>query len=508
MSDTFTTAAGQSPFRRFVKFVFFGIVALILLGLLVVGIENWRGRRAWEKFRAEWAVKGEQLDIAAFIPKPVPPEENFAMTPLLAPLLDYDRRIPGKWRDPAGWKRANALGGAFNNARGKMPKTGNWQAATFTELEPWQDYFAGNTNFPFASPPQNAARDVLTALRKFDAELAELNAAAARPHAVFPVRYEEHINTLLPHLATIKGISQLAVLRALARLAADDRPGALQDVRLGLRLAESVGSEPITISQLVRIASLQIVMQPIWEGLARHAWSEEQLAGLQSALTNIHVLEGYSRAIRGERAMDNLLIDELRTGRQLNLNDVLGNGDGQMLSSASRFVPDGWFYQNQLRLNRLFQERFLPVVDTTKHRVYPQKTREIDDVPELKSRSLYNVFARLLVPALSKTAAKFANGQTTVDLATVACALERHRLAYSRYPEQLDLLVPRFIAKIPTDVITGELLKYRSEPDGTFVLYSVGWNETDDGGEPGLTRTGTAVDPNQGDWVWRYPATK
>lgn len=506
MSDTSTPAQSPSPFRRFVKFAFFGIVALILLALLVASVENGRGRRAWERFRAEWEAKGERFDIAAFIPNPVAPEENFATTPLLAPLLDYDRRIPGKWRDPAGWKRANALGGALNSDRDrKVPKTGNWQTATFTELEPWRDYFAGNSNFPFASPPQNAARDILTALRKFDAELSELNAAAARPHSIFPIHYDEHFNTLLPHLSTLKGISQLARLRALARLGADDSAGALQDVRLGLRLAESVANEPITISQLVRIASLQIVMQPIWEGLARHAWSEEQLAGLQSALANIRVLEAYGPTIRGERAMDNLLLDELRTGRQINLSDVLGNGDGQMLSSASRFVPDGWFYQNQLTLNRLFQERFLPVVDATKHRVYPQLTREIDEVPELKSRGLYNVFARLLVPALSKTAAKFANGQTAVDLATVACALERHRLPHGQYPEQLDLLVPRFIAKVPTDVITGELLKYRREQDGTFVLYSAGWNETDDGGEVHVRKGGEAPDPNQGDWVWRYP---
>jgi hypothetical protein len=61
------------------------------------------------------------------------------------------------------------------------------------------------------------------------------------------------------------------------------------------------------------------------------------------------------------------------------------------------------------------------------------------------------------------------------------------------------------MAVIPNDVITGKPLCYRLESDGTFVLYSVGWNEKDDGGQLGL-RTGKrpAIDPNQGDWVWRY----
>jgi len=48
------------------------------------------------------------------------------------------------------------------------------------------------------------------------------------------------------------------------------------------------------------------------------------------------------------------------------------------------------------------------------------------------------------------------------------------------------------------------------DPRGTdeyFVLDSVGWNETDDGGEVVLQKgTTPAVDINQGDWVWRYPA--
>ena len=450
-------------------------------------------------------------------PRPVPSPTGFvvkkgskslATTPLLTPLLDYDPAIPGKWRDPAGRDRANAVSGALGNSSGKKaPPPGNWQTATFVDLTQWQDYFVGHTNFPAVTNSGNPALNVLAALRKFDAELDELTKASARPHSVFPVHYEEHMNALLPHLATLKGISQLVRLRALARLQAGQKPEALEDARLNLRLAESIGGEAFLISQLVRMSMLQIAMQPIWEGCARHQWTEEQLAALQSALADIRLLEDYGRTIRGERAFSNAVLDQLRTGR-LRYSDVAGDGDGTGPAGAARLLPSGWFYQNQLTINRLYQERMLPLVNAAQHRVFVQQTRDAQDVPELKKISLYNIFARLLFPAVAKTAAKFANGQTTLDLATVACALERHRLATGQYPEQLDPLVPRFIAKIPTDIINGELLKYRREPDGTFVLYSVGWNETDEGGEAGVTKSGAAVDPNKGDWVWRYPATK
>jgi hypothetical protein len=76
----------------------------------------------------------------------------------------------------------------------------------------------------------------------------------------------------------------------------------------------------------------------------------------------------------------------------------------------------------------------------------------------------------------------------------------------------LDALAPQFIAKLPHDIIGGQPLHYRRDPpspgsgaaSGQFVLYSVGWNETDDGGEVGFKKDGS-VDINQGDWVWRYP---
>jgi hypothetical protein len=41
--------------------------------------------------------------------------------------------------------------------------------------------------------------------------------------------------------------------------------------------------------------------------------------------------------------------------------------------------------------------------------------------------------------------------------------------------------------------------------DQHFVLYSVGWNEVDDGGITVQHKDGTE-DRENGDWVWHYPA--
>jgi hypothetical protein len=84
--------------------------------------------------------------------------------------------------------------------------------------------------------------------------------------------------------------------------------------------------------------------------------------------------------------------------------------------------------------------------------------------------------------------------QVGFDQAWIACALERHRLAAGGYPEELEALK----ATLPCDVITGLPLRYRRREDGGYVLYSLGWNGVDDGGEPGHGKEPL----REGDWVW------
>ena len=50
----------------------------------------------------------------------------------------------------------------------------------------------------------------------------------------------------------------------------------------------------------------------------------------------------------------------------------------------------------------------------------------------------------------------------------------------------------------------GQPLRYRRTDDGKFVLYSVGWNEKDDGGTVVISKGGSTVDTDEGDWVWKY----
>ncbi len=167
-------------------------------------------------------------------------------------------------------------------------------------------------------------------------------------------------------------------------------------------------------------------------------------------------------------------------------------------------IPSGWVYQNELQSSKFILEQFVPIADARQQTISPPLVKEADESLRTMRRTPYTILCRMFLPALGNCPRRFAFAQATVNLARTAGALERYRLAHGKYPATLDALAPQFIAKLPRDPIGGQPLHYRVTGDGQFILYSVGWNETDDGGIVSLTDRGF-VDLDKGDWVWRYP---
>ena len=512
-------------FRRFL----FGFACFATLLALFYAEEDWRGWHAWNKYKSEWEAKGEKFGFKDFVPPPVPDDQNFAM----APIFDAtDKLASRKWRnahrnphpDNGEWWDTNLVDplqmevAGYYLGVGNQPSSGYWAAGTFTDLSAWQNYYrqlsAKTNEFPVPPQPQTPAQDVLSALSKYNSTIEQLREASRRPDSRFPLDYDDEnpSEILLPHLADLKRCSQVLQLRALAELQNGQSDKAFDDVKLGLYLANSIRAEPFVISQLVRFAIFQITLQPIYEGLAEHKWSDAQLIGLDSELSKLDFLAGYERSVNGECAMHVKLIAYLEQKRsRFNLINVFSDENGQgdqmnklSITAMAYLGPKGWFYQNDLLLARM-QQQYQSVVDDEQQTVAPERAALADkSVESLTGTTPFNFLTRLLSPFLMNFARKAAYAQASVDLARGAVALERYRLAHGEYPDSLDALVPQFMEEIPHDVIGGGPLHYRLTNDGQFVLYSVGWNQQDDGGVVVLPKLG-GVDINKGDWVWRYP---
>jgi hypothetical protein len=324
---------------------------------------------------------------------------------------------------------------------------------------------------------------------------------------------------LLPHLGILKHLCQVLALRASARLALGETEPAFDDVRLMLFLTQANRDEPLLISQLVRMAEIYIALQPIAEGLGQ--WSEPQLRELQQKLAQFDFLADAKRNLAGERAWGCAIVDYVALSSEK--YNLLGNITGQPQTDFAGVLmgvgPEGWLELEKLHYCRIFQQDVLPTVDLKNRRIDPvvanDKTKRIASLTGSSWPVAYvrhRFFSKLLLPAMDKFVRKTAFGQTAVDTAMLACALERYRQANGRLPESLESLTPQFAATLPHDVITGQPLKYRLTGGDRYILYSVAWNETDDGGLVFLTNPGQGhelrgedISSEEGDWVWQLP---
>jgi hypothetical protein len=490
--------------------------ALATLIALFYAEENWRGKHAWERYKKEAGSKRGILDWQSFIPPKVPDDQNFAMTPFLAPLFDFnpEPRTEGqsRWRDTNGYNRASQ----FVHELSEIKLVSDRSLMNLEQA-------AVRLQSPSIAPGRSFSNriEVATALLKMlkasEPVLDEIRLASHRPFARFNVSYndENPAGILLPHLAVVKQLSLIFALHASAELVLGKTDEAYGDVEMIFYLAECLNGEPFVISQLVRVDIIRnFARQMIWEGLVGHQWKEDQLQGLQSRLQKLAFINDLDRSLHAERdGFGDRIFQYVRNHPSevwRMVDDTSGNfGVFTMFS----WLPKGWLYQEKVVYYRLFDgffESFDPAQGRVEPRVIEQRKQEIDRQFQGGSFSFlwnHRLLSKLLLPTFAGLTEKFAHAETDVELADLACALERYRITKGTLPDSLSALAPQFIPAIPHDVINGELMKYQRLDDGRFKLYSVGWNEKDDGGTEVIAKGKTRqIDPRQGDWVWpQYP---
>jgi hypothetical protein len=527
--------------RNFRRLMFF-IACFVTLVVLFYAEENLRGKWAWEKYQRTMEARGLKLDPSAYIPASVPDDQNFAMTPLLAPLFDFE---PGtqKWRDTNALRRIQDIAPRYSKAdkilataqdsmgpNSWVTGSNSWVRGQ-TDLPAWHvALLKSGTNKSDEIPEvstnlSRVASGILEILADEDPVLRELRTAAARPYSRFNLRYETDnpADVVLPHLAVCKRICQVLQLRASAELALGRNDAALDDILLILRLAETAHAEPTLIAHLVCTAEMQIALQAISEGLDARQWTESQLRTVQRRLEGFDFIAGGQAGLTAERVLfGGGVIDYLRRESNkyqafisLGFSDGQSNGSEKVAAPAIAVAPSGWLYLEKLNYNRAFDDYLTAMIDVESRRVSPEACRKADArLKELCDSGRpglflqHRIMSALLLPALPNVAKKTARAQAGLDAIVLACALERYRLARGEFPETLDALAPDYVARIPHDVINGQPWHYR-RVGAQFVLYSVGWDEADDGGRPGLREVNSgfreansSTNRETGDWVW------
>ena len=462
----------MKTFFRRLALTFGALLALLVLFHLV---ENWRGRRAWRQWRQAREAAGGSYDRAALIPPEVPDAENFARAPGLAQAMEPMAGVP------------------------QLPPLPVLPTALVDTLRQWK--MGSKADLP-ALKAKLKLKDFQEILAPWEGELTTLTEAAHRPKCRLLRDYRDP--NAMPALLGMRSRGRALALRALVALGERREAAALEDVLTGLRVAAHLQQEPHLLTALLRTAWVDGMLQPIWEGLQDHRWNGPQLLKLQEALAPIDLVASMARGWRMEQIYVVNLFEQAAEGplrSRQDLESILGeprSGPRPVLDCVTLF-PKGWMYQNLCRLDQYYVTHFLGAFDPAGHRIHVQVGAEAAFRRFISQRGVYSLLARRTLPLLIQQNFRVARAQSGLDLAVLACALERHKLERGRYPASLAALVPAYLAKPPVDVVEGQPLSYTLQPSGTYTLYSLGWNQTD---EKGVAMAGTEANPFLGDWVW------
>jgi hypothetical protein len=562
------------------------VVCVSALSALFYAEENWRGRQAWEKCRRKLEEKGDILDWSAYIPAPVPDDQNVFKAPKIQEWFVKNTSgrsapfgRPGSPFTPTARKQTNdyllaevtvrpvsgqpdsqetnavlrfgesqspikarkaiddvigatmsasvgytlvarpvkelrpvhlelQAGSALNlkdiaavfpsNSIPPLPQVADWKSSNLKVA-------AADTNVfrIWLGSPAYGAADYLEWTSPLTNDLNVLRAALERPYVRIDGDYQQPFQIPIPNFVRMRMAAQLLSQRAQCYLLSGQPEEAWHELKL-LRdmcrlLHTEPGGKPMTlVAAMIETAITGLYTGIVNDGLRLHAWREPELVAIQKQLAEVNLVSGLEESLRFEGAA---ISHTLETMGPRKLRDLMSLSSRpptlwERIKQPFELAPRGWVYQNMAFIVS-FNHEMRGTVSSRENLVLPHaadlQLKQLNKT--LNHVSPYNFLGALTIPNIAKATQTLARNQTLANEAQIACGLERYRLAQGHYPETLKELVPQFLEHVPRDIIGGQELKYHRTGEQKYLLYSVGWNERDDGGVPAMTIT-------EGDWVW------
>jgi len=453
-------------------------------------------------------ARGEKLEIAEVIPPTVSAESNCADAVQMAfgsmgtsnTMMPLGMRMVAPGKALVAWRQPEVRG--FNGS-GNGETTNTWE---------------------------DLAADVATRQPALDL----LQEVFDRPKLDFNLAYKKGAYMLLPHLAPFKRSAQALTAAVVLDLHNGDTGGAATNLCTLLALVRADQDESILISHLVRISMTSLAVAPTWELLQSTNATEAQLAWLQKNWEQIDFIDSAERACEMERAMFKQNLEKARAD-SAEFDRMLGySGGGPSASgSASSWPVDldhvkyqigkavwraSWSYTEEVRFLQADQIMLeaMRAMETNRQFLKPQFDAMQTNVLAL---GLTNVgaafFSTLKIPDFSdefggnwmaSVMSKNIRIEAEQRVVVTAIALKRYQLKHGTWPQTIGELAPEFFASVPIDPYDGKPLRYHPNEDGTYLLYCVGEDGVDDGGDPSGANYQWA-NPKARDWVWPQPAT-
>jgi hypothetical protein len=468
--------------------------------------------------------KGEKLEISEVLPPPVPSESNGVEVVEAA----FKSFIPGSEE--------------YSN----LPPTMRMIAPGKAIISSAQPFWFDSGRYDSSNSWENAESAVEA--NRFAADL--LKQAAGFSVIEFQLDYRKGFDIRLPHLDPLKRSAQRLSAAAMCELHRGDAASATTNLCTLLALVQGWRDERVWISQLVRVAMANIAVNATWELLQSTNASDDNLMELQARWQQQEFFSGVESSVTMERAWAEFLIKSMRISAS-EFGRVTGGGaggsfwsftsSGNWLDDIGGLAKSGWesgkgygglalwqnswgfddemrlLKQNQIELEALREARtnkiLKPVFDGMAAQL---ATMRITNAPSPFMRAMEWEGVRWLFSeqffGASRNIGNFTRIETAKEIVVAAIALKRFQLQRGKFPEKLSDLAPGFLPSVPFDPMDGKPLRYRANADGTFLLYSVGDDGVDDGGDATPVKLSSSTPPNWNwqrarDWVWPQPAS-
>jgi hypothetical protein len=314
---------------------------------------------------------------------------------------------------------------------------------------------------------------------------------------------------------------------------------ALENLIAECRIPRFPEEDHILISEIVRIAMAAIARTTVWEALQADGWTDADMAQLSQVWESAAFATNMIHDLEGELIFALSEYDAMRKANSNAVDVILGlqklvppnESERPWWEKAVKLLPAGEkcadFFKEQvycrlwrfawLDQDELHYLRFLEGLLDLAHRAESEKSLAAIE-PALGGllepaiqMSFYNNLRYPQVGSFGSLAIslkKSMKAEAERSLVLTAIALKRYSMRFGKPPDSLQALVPQFLSAIPIDYMNGQPIKYRLEPDGTFLLYSVGEDYKDDGGDATLPSGKTSAHNiwNRKDVVWPQPA--
>ncbi len=287
------------------------------------------------------------------------------------------------------------------------------------------------------------------------AEMQQLHTAAHMGgRARLPVDFAAGFGTLLNDTQTLRsdGARYLA-LEANVRAHTGDAHGVAESLRAGLILSRALETEPVLVSQMIRVGIHATAAKELLRLLPAVDFSDDDLAQLGATLESLEFHTAILHSMAGERAFGIMAFE---------------NPASSGLPPATQFAARLTGGSSKHRYLEIMREYI-----AASELPWRQLIDELQSIGQSVPGRLghFDFIARMQLPSMGRAWTAFVRGEMLNRLAITAVALERYRRREGHPAPSLAALVPDYVAKLPDDPTSGKPFEYRATESG-YVVFS------------------------------------